>query len=656
MKNKPIRMALIINIVFMAVVLFWGQPRFDSNDDNAMQEILYGASGIASAHLVYINVLLGFVLKLLCFLVPNVPWYSVVLTLIMFVSFTIISDCMMEKDYNLGLFLSFAMLTFFGTNAYVRVQFSKVSALATVAGAMVLYYGVVEKANWKKIVIGVVFLILGICLRDDMFFCCLLVLSGLVAVYILDHRNNARQIWKTVLVVGCVLGICIGLDLLDQYSYYRDPDLRYYTEFNKYRAQMTDYAWPDYQENEELYQKLNISKYDLQLFQLWDFADQNVFNLETAKEIASHIKVNTVKESIDTFRQWYPLELFYYSWFTGFLLCVVLAIWKRKNNLIGIVYILAVTTAIEFYLTHQGRYQLERVDWSIFFAAFIFVTILFQRKAEVKDGQANGMYGMAVLISIFFAQLYSYNQEYKAWEDYYDEAEEVAQMISEDKEHLYIFSTLNADALSKVIGYGDWCEQGRYDNVMTMGGWKTYLPNSQVPLIKYGISNMFSDVIDAENVYVNSNALEQYIGYLRSHYNEETYASLVKVIDGRDFYSIRSKDLDINIGDYQEGLPEDGFCRLNVDTSNDDLHIYGNVFINGESSFQGKAYIQTITKDGKVYYDEMTQYEGEEWFEDDLSGKYSYYDATVKINIDEVKEWKVWYLLNDTWYLVQYGR
>lgn len=69
------RALLLVSLAFAAGFL-WLEPRFQSNDDIAMMEIVSGAdSGAPSAQMVYSHVFIGAVLSRLYALAPSLPWY-----------------------------------------------------------------------------------------------------------------------------------------------------------------------------------------------------------------------------------------------------------------------------------------------------------------------------------------------------------------------------------------------------------------------------------------------------------------------------------------------------------------------------------------------------------------------------------------------------
>ena len=71
--------ALILNLIAFAISQFFFEPVFETNDDNYISAILYGVYGEYDTHLVYMNVIMGKIIKLLLLLCPILPWYTICL-------------------------------------------------------------------------------------------------------------------------------------------------------------------------------------------------------------------------------------------------------------------------------------------------------------------------------------------------------------------------------------------------------------------------------------------------------------------------------------------------------------------------------------------------------------------------------------------------
>ena len=74
-----------------------------------------------------------------------------------------------------------------------------------------------------------------------------------------------------------LFAICGGLMAGQRLT--RDPAWDHYRQYNALRTELMDYGFPDYGENQALYQSLGISEADLALYQSWDFGDPERFTI-----------------------------------------------------------------------------------------------------------------------------------------------------------------------------------------------------------------------------------------------------------------------------------------------------------------------------------------------------------------------------------------
>ena len=66
---------LIICLIMSYLYIFWGNIVFKYNDDLMLNMTASGAFGSGSEHLIYMNIVYGYILKLLFFLFKSINWY-----------------------------------------------------------------------------------------------------------------------------------------------------------------------------------------------------------------------------------------------------------------------------------------------------------------------------------------------------------------------------------------------------------------------------------------------------------------------------------------------------------------------------------------------------------------------------------------------------
>lgn len=151
--------------------------------------------------------------------------------------------------------------------------------------------------------------------------------------------------------------------MLVQKRAYSAPDWQQYLRYNDLRTELLDYGFPDYTENQALYESLHISREDLKLFQSWDFGDPEVFDLD-AMEALCNAKAEKNASLGDLGRGIRSAVRGLLSYdFAGVLLLSLLALFfsDRSGGLQGIYALLAVV-AVETAMLYHGRGLRERVD------------------------------------------------------------------------------------------------------------------------------------------------------------------------------------------------------------------------------------------------------------------------------------------------------
>ena len=81
-----------LNVVILLALLMVGYPYYEKNTDLMMQGLLYNITGEgASSYVLFMNVILAKIIKILLEIFDNVAWYSVVQYIMIFTAFNAIS-------------------------------------------------------------------------------------------------------------------------------------------------------------------------------------------------------------------------------------------------------------------------------------------------------------------------------------------------------------------------------------------------------------------------------------------------------------------------------------------------------------------------------------------------------------------------------------
>ena len=137
-KNGRLRLlaAFLVNAGLLLVLLCCFTPRFETNDDVLMSKFVDGQMGEKSAFIPFINIVLGFFLKLVYTIGgEGLNWYSISMYALMLAAFTAMTWALLMHFRPLGAWsMAAVILMTVGLNSYLYPCFSKTCAVAAAGG------------------------------------------------------------------------------------------------------------------------------------------------------------------------------------------------------------------------------------------------------------------------------------------------------------------------------------------------------------------------------------------------------------------------------------------------------------------------------------------------------------------------------------------
>lgn len=546
-KKIDLLLAFAINILFLLIYLYCFVPIQESNDDLAMSFLVEGAYGTHSEYMIFENILWGKFLVGMNKLIPTVKWYNVMSYVMIFTAFTEMSYAFLRMHgRKIGLAISAILLLFAGHHTYIMFQFSRVTAIGTIGGMMMLFYALdhaKEKIEQRICVIaGGLLTIWASMMRFEMFALCVALVGGALALYrlyvILREKSEdmKKQILTYLAVFGTVGAISIGLYVVNYVAYQSDQTWSEYTEYNKLRADLWDKGFPDYGQNEALYQSLGITYSDFIYYLNWEM-DEEVLSLDTLRTL---VAAKTPREhSMSHFLSMFPKDFVPLTVFILFLVVGFVAMATNKRNIFFVVFEFGAVMAAELLFYYMDRYGFPRVDSGMWIAATVVVLYGMAGDFDGIKGHAGrwalAAVGAACVLNTAWLQDFNHIQLGKV-----GSTRAAFQEITADKDHLYVMLTT---APSVFYAYNFWepCGVGDLSNVYNTFGWEYNVGVKHDILESYGVTNVYRDCIDNENVYFiggsNSVLLEQYI---RENYNSEAKFYIVGEYMNCYVWSIRT--------------------------------------------------------------------------------------------------------------------
>ena len=222
---------LAFNIAYFAVMAVVLPMGFEENDDIIMAMIANGTySGTPDGHLVYINVLYGWLLAALYSLTGAIEWYTLAFAVLHVVSMSALAYCIWTTPNRARWerVLWLLVLYVLWARIIVALQFTTTAGLVCLAGCMLLLRKS-PKARWS----GVVFVIVAALIR---FFAAGLVGLLMAPIIIYTYRFH----WNKYIAVVLMLMAVVGCRIVNQRTYDSDPEWKYFREYNRLRAQLND--------------------------------------------------------------------------------------------------------------------------------------------------------------------------------------------------------------------------------------------------------------------------------------------------------------------------------------------------------------------------------------------------------------------------------
>lgn len=511
-KNK-ITAALVVLCTFFAAVLLFG-IRYEVNDDATLSNIAGGAYGADSQYLIYVNILLGFLLKPFYALIPSLNWFVILQLCADLFCLYLLYRCIEQQFGTLkGCLIGTALMIAFGLDLFASFQYVKNAALYLVTGFVLIakHLGTAKPALFG----GIALAVLGSMVRFDNFYA----IGGLSAAFLLWHffRLQPREKLRAAFSMMLLFALVFGTKIIDTAFYQADPVWRDYQAYNDVRTTISDFRL-QFLTNPALVAEEGYNINDYWMIENWGYYDPEVFTVEKLQDFADKIPRNSLRRAaLETaktglrFLYREPMFLFLGLTVLGWLL------FADKKNLAAVLGVGGMLGALLFYLCFKGRLP-HRVEWSLAFGAAVFILLLCHPNHRPCRRRifAGGLAVLCLASVVFFAPLWterqSYAERYPAENPSYD-------AMSADKEHLYFADILLLDSLA---GYDVFHARPKdyFSNIVVTGGWTSGSAFDRNTLQRYGFDNPYRALAcDDERVLLaDFYFTEIKADYLHDHY------------------------------------------------------------------------------------------------------------------------------------------
>ncbi|MBQ9686715.1 MAG: hypothetical protein IJV41_09280 [Oscillospiraceae bacterium] len=548
--------AVLINAAFLLLMLTAFAPVYETNDDLLMSKFVDGQLSVKTAYVPYVNILLGWLLKMLYTLFGDgFNWYAACQYFLLFLGFTAITWTLLRRFAPLpALVMTVVILGAFASDCYLSMNFSKPAAVGTVGGMSLMLHAMRNdsgKVSRTPLVLGILLALGGFCWRWEEFGVCAVLMAAVCLSALFEifgenrhkPRGQRRSASRYLAPFVLLAALAVGLYALFQYAWNR-PEVRFYKHFDDSRSLLIDYEIPDYKLMPEVYDELDMDENFVYMMKNWSFYDTEVFTQEAIDTMLAarteHVHRRTFGECLGVFLNKCLMGFTQDRPFAGFAL--FLALWlacgrrRRAGDWAVVIYMAGMFFVMYMAFIYLERYLANRVDIGLFLA--MAMVLSFHLEPEKLSGEKlllTAVLLLSLLISYRANRVVCLYDSHNTIEDKSFEKAAVARLL-EDTEHLYFVKVWSVD--HQLYTPLEPAPAGYADRLVHIGGWSMHHPVIEALLQSWGIENPYRDLVNNDSVYLIDNDIDRTLAYLRFAYYPDAAAELLQPLSDETGYRI----------------------------------------------------------------------------------------------------------------------
>ncbi|MBP5260525.1 MAG: hypothetical protein J6Z43_00190 [Clostridiales bacterium] len=584
-KSHPLLAALILNGVFFVAAMFLCDQKYETADDFFEDAILSGAlSGRSDPHLLYSNIILGYILKALYTVIPGISFYFVFLILLGFASVTAViflalRQCCNKQATLICLVISIAFLAFFTDDLYILPQFTKAAAIANTSGGLLFLCGIWNEPGERlnPSIAGIVLIVFGCLLRIDTIY---ISLPFLLLVFVLEALIKKEKIISRLIMCAGIIALAFALQWANGIIWDADPDYGNFRHMESYRPQITDaHKSYSYEDIKGPLEEIGLDFNDYIMLTTWSFTDRSVFDEDTlqkyieitqGKDKSNGSRFSELTDTLAEKRYWE------YSVFWGLIILIIISIVFFGKGWIRPLSALLMSGLLIASFIIYGRIN-YRVECSIFLSAACAICYFAGQSEDIRDIKISGKMSGIILSVIaaacvlWHASVYLPDTAYKSMSDEQYLAytwntlansggygaqkyninvssrrpcESILSVIENDKENYYLFD-FNTFLFIGSYNSSPWTRlDTNYfrDNYFYTGGLTMMQFPGQNDVFTYnGIDpkDPFRSLTNGNIYLIDNYFADNKLTYVKEHYDPEAQAELTGDVGGFKVWKIR---------------------------------------------------------------------------------------------------------------------
>lgn len=538
LKNDSIYI-FFINLSFFILFNTLFQIKYEQVDDFIIMNLISGSDGFYTIFGVCIHPFICAIIMLLFKTGININWYSIVLLVLQFCSFTIIGTVLIRKNKKIGIITYILFMLIYYSKMLMYIQYTSIAAMCIIAGVVsIIYFMDNMKQNKIFFIVGIISIIIGTMLRMNTIIITIPFLAIYVLYYVIKNKQYFYLKYFAIVMTGIILVITSYYIIYNSDGVYKE-----FLKFHDIRAYFHDFNYVTYEENENAFQKAGWSYNDREVFYTYAFGDEDVYNIDTLKTIKNNLNETentnllektkiTINQFIDEVKTTYLLPMIFLAVITIF--CVI----NCDNK---------VLFSLVFFLTigvHLGFIFIERQMFRVVISGYIAGTCMMLYLIPMKNEKESKEYFYTKLAMTIFVMIFSIIVIKNTYKDaiWYDKEDfkvyrEIIEYTSNNKENAYLYTVLLRDRFLAYSVY-EKIPDNSFSNLRPLGDWDTYTQNYYEFKERYEIDNIMNALYEKDNVYlifgkfrwgkVYNNYIDIIVEYIKEHYNVKVEYKVVK--------------------------------------------------------------------------------------------------------------------------------
>jgi len=529
-RKRPFLLSLAIVIILFTLFFAFFTPIFFTSDDVGMMMIASGTGhGFMrpDEHVLFINVIIGFLLKRLYTALPYFPWYGTVSFLILFLSTVALLYSTLRRRFTFTRVLFF-LLFFVTVELYflVNTQFTFTAYLAGAAGVFLFLSAVEDEKYTLPLLFAMFLMILSSLIRIQAFYMALLLGAPLLTIKFARNLNK-KVIGRYAVFFISLIVLSSGFQYYQTTYYEKDPLWKEFQPTMNATAAFTDYSRAGYHaETKHIFDEVGWSKNDFRMLLKLFRADEDVFSLKKMEKVLAGFPEHKSfgKEYLLFFIKREALAQNEYVIFFFILALFFLSYTRREK-----VYFLKIFSTLGWIFVLMGyiifyKYLKDRVYFSMI--SFLTFTALFYSDKDVsfrwpKERIFEKLKVLSLLcfsILILFcmgATVYRLNVFSRHTHDVSLRFKRDIARLNPSPKELFVVWT-SSFPYRLVLPFDNL----RYISNLRLVGTEL-LPATAEKIAKFGVRNLSTDLCNRNDIsLIVNNGMQRYIykTYMKEHY------------------------------------------------------------------------------------------------------------------------------------------